>query len=92
MLICIPFIHSKAIRDFLAGPVVKNLTASAGVTGSIPGPGTKIPHAMGELSWCTAATEPKCCRAHVLQQEKPPQGEAIREWSPLTPVKTQHSQ
>ena len=21
---------------------------------------------MGELSWCTAATEPKCCRARVL--------------------------
>ena len=28
-------------------PVVKNLSANAGDAGSIPGWGTKIPHAMG---------------------------------------------
>ena len=32
-------------RDFTAEPVLKNLPCNAGDTGSIPGPGTKIPHA-----------------------------------------------
>ena len=31
-------------RDFSGAPVVKNLPSKAGDTGSIPGPGTKIPH------------------------------------------------
>ena len=30
---------------------------------SILGQGTKIPHAAGQLSSCTATTEPKCSRA-----------------------------
>ena len=34
-------------RDLPGGPVVKNPPANAGDTGSIPGPGTKIPHALG---------------------------------------------
>ena len=38
--------------DFLGGPVVKNLPSNAGDVGSIPGGGTKIPHAMGQLSPC----------------------------------------
>ena len=32
-------------RDLPGGPVVKNLPSSAGVVGSIPDRGTKIPHA-----------------------------------------------
>ena len=36
--------------NFPAGPVVKNLPSSAGDVGSIPGQGTKIPHAVGQLS------------------------------------------
>ena len=32
------------------GPVVKNLTSNAEDAGSIPGQGTKIPHATGQLS------------------------------------------
>ena len=32
--------------DFLGGPVVKNLPCNAEDTGSIPGWGTKIPHAV----------------------------------------------
>ena len=32
------------------GPVVKNLPCNAGDTGSIPGPGTKIPDASGQLN------------------------------------------
>ena len=37
-------------RDFLGGPVVKNLPSNARDTGSIPGLGTEIPHAVGQLS------------------------------------------
>ena len=37
--------------------LVGNLLADAGDTGSIPSPGTKIPHVMGQLSLCTALTE-----------------------------------
>ena len=56
--------------------MVKNLTANAGDTGWIPGSGTKIPHAAGQLSPCARDTEPMRLRAHALQQEKPPQCEA----------------
>ena len=41
-------------RDFPAGPVVKNPPSNAGHVGSIPGQGTKIPHATGQLSPHTA--------------------------------------
>ena len=37
-------------RNFASGPVVKNLPSNAGDVGSIPGLGTKIPHAVGQLS------------------------------------------
>ena len=46
------------MRDFPGGPVVKNLPSNVGDTGSNPGQGTKIPHAAGQLSPCTATTEP----------------------------------
>ena len=39
------------------GPVLKNLPANAGDTGLIPGLGTGIPHAAGQLSPCTSSTE-----------------------------------
>ena len=46
-------------------PVVKNLPCNAGDVGSIPGQGTKIPRAAGQLSpWATT-------RVHVLQGEIP---------------------
>ena len=38
--------------------MVKNLPSNAGDAGSIPGQGTKIPHAVGQLSSHTATTEP----------------------------------
>ena len=50
--------------DFPGGPVVKNLPSDAGDMGSIPGRGTTIPHATGQLSPCTTTTEPVC---HKLQ-------------------------
>ena len=51
-----------ATRDlnFPGGPVVKNTPCNAGDMGSIPGRGTRIPHAMGQLNACTATTEPTC--------------------------------
>ena len=39
--------HLGTYWDFPGGPVVKNLPYRAGDTGSIPGQGTKIPHAAG---------------------------------------------
>ena len=56
-------------RDFPGGPVVKNPPSNAGDVGSIPGRGTKIPHAMGQLSLLAATTEPACSGAHVSQLE-----------------------
>ena len=41
--------------------MVKNLLSSAGDAGSIPGHGTKIPHAAGQLSPSTTISE-----AHML--------------------------
>ena len=45
---------SGPYRDFPGGPVVKNLPSNAGDMGPILGRGTKIPHAVGQLSPCTA--------------------------------------
>ena len=45
-------------QDFPGGPVFKNLPSNAGDVGSIPGQGTKIPHATGQLNPSTTTTEP----------------------------------
>ena len=45
-------------RNFSAGSVVKNLPCNVGDAGSIPGQGTKIPHAVKQLSLQAATTEP----------------------------------
>ena len=52
-----PLLNLCPSRDFPGGPVVKNLPSSAGDVGSIPGRGTKIPHATGQLSPLTTTTE-----------------------------------
>ena len=60
----------KIYRDFLGGPVVKNWLSNAGVMGSIPDGGTKIPHATGKLSpWAATREKSTCCNswAWVLQ-------------------------
>ena len=49
-------------RDFPGGPVVKNLPSKAGDMGSIPSRGTKIPHAVGQLSPHASTREPACCK------------------------------
>jgi len=43
--------------DFPGGLVVKNPSSSAGDVGSIPGQGTRIPHATEQVSPCTATEE-----------------------------------
>ena len=45
-------------QDFPDSLVAKNLPATAGDIDSIPGPGTKIPYATGQLSLCATTTEP----------------------------------
>ena len=47
--------------DIPDGPVVKNLLCSAGVSGSVPGQGTEIPHAKGQLSLWATTRGLMCC-------------------------------
>ena len=51
--------------------MAENLPSTAEDEGSIHGQGTKIPHAIGQLSPHMATTEPLSSRAHGPQQEKP---------------------
>ena len=46
------FLMIQWLRDFSDDSVVKNMPSNAGNTGTIPGQGTKVPHAMGQLSLC----------------------------------------
>ena len=50
---------------------LKNQSCNSGDIGSIPGWGTKIPHAMEQLSLPAATTEPRCSGTHVTQLESP---------------------
>ena len=60
-------------RNFPGGPVVKNPPSHAGDAGLIPGWGTKIPHAVGQLSPRATTTELVCLneRARVPQTAEP---------------------
>ena len=49
---------NKWLGDFPGGPGVKNLPWNAGDMGSIPGQGTKTPHATKQLSLHTTTREP----------------------------------
>ena len=51
--------------DFLGGLVVENLHSNAGDLGSIPDQGTKIPHAIGQLSLHATVKSP------CIQQGRP---------------------
>ena len=46
------------MRHFPGGPVVSNLPSNAGDVGSIPGWGTKIPHAVRQLRLHAVTNEP----------------------------------
>ena len=54
------------LRNFPGGPVVKNLPCNAGDVSSIPGQGTKIPHAPGQLSLSTTTRESMYCKERYL--------------------------
>ena len=63
-------IHSEvSLGDYTGGPVLKNPLCNAGDMGSIPGEGTKIPHATERLSPGTATTKPECSKAYMPQLE-----------------------
>ena len=52
------FHYKTNVKGFPGGSVVKNPPASVGNTGSIPGQGTKTPHAKEQLSPCATTIEP----------------------------------
>ena len=56
--------------DFPGGPEVKNLPCNAGDAGSIPDRGTKVPHAVGQLSPRATNSEPM----HLNQRASEPRG------------------
>ena len=60
-------------RDFPGGPVVKNPPSKAGEAGSIPGQGTKIQNAAGQLSPRAPTTEAMRpgARTPHLEKRKP---------------------
>ena len=47
----------KGMRDFPGGPMVKNPPCNSRDAGLIPVQGTKVPHAVGQLSPRTTTTE-----------------------------------
>ena len=51
------FTSDTAFWDFSGGPVVKNLPSNARGEGLIPGWGTKISHATGQLESLSATTK-----------------------------------
>ena len=55
------------LRDYPGGPVVKNLPSNAGDTGWIPGQGSKIRHAPGQLNLCAAMKDLKYCNYDLTQ-------------------------
>ena len=59
--------------DFPGGPVVKNSPSNAEDAGSIPSQGTKIPHAVGQLSPRAPTTNltHSGARAPQLEKRKP---------------------
>ena len=64
---CVRHQHKGKLGDFPGGPVVKSPASNARDAGSIPGGGTKTPHAAGQLSPRAATIE----QAHTLQLESP---------------------
>ena len=59
------------MRDFPGGPVVKNPPSNAGDVGSVPGWGTKNPHAWGQLSpWHHNWRKLMGCNKDPVQQNK----------------------
>ena len=68
-------------RDFHGGPVVKNLPYNAGDVSSIPGQGTKIPHAAGQLS-------PRATTSELARLNRSPRAASYRAHALWTPHAT----
>ena len=70
--------YKNQVKDFPSGSVVKNLPSNAGDKGLIPGRGTKIPHALGQLTLCAETNDPMCSRAPATTRKAngPQQGPA----------------
>ena len=49
----------QPLRDFPGGPVIKNLPLNAGDVASIPGKGTEIPLATGQVCHTPHACKPQ---------------------------------
>ena len=62
--------YQQGWGDFPGSPVVKNLPSNTGDSGSIPGRGTKIPHAAGQLRPRATTTESECSGALAPQLER----------------------
>ena len=72
------YMYIYILKGFPGGPVVKNPPANSGDEGWGFNPWSgKISHATGPLSPCTTTTETHLPAAWALQQEKPPQWEAL---------------
>ena len=56
--------------DIPGSQVVKNPPANAEDVGLIPGPGTKIPHATGQLSLCATMKDPVATKTRHSQINK----------------------
>ena len=56
------------IRDFSVDPVVKNLPSNAGSMSLIPGQGTKISHATGQLESLNATTKIQHSQKNFLKE------------------------
>ena len=69
LCVCVFIVLKKNVKDFPGSPVVKNLPASGGGMGSIPGPG-RFHMWWGHLSPCTTTAEPMCLKPVLCQQEK----------------------
>ena len=65
------FLYKNWTRDCPGGPAVEHLPCNAGDVGSIPGLGTKTPHATERQSPCSTITEPAHSGALTLKQESP---------------------
>ena len=73
------------MQDFPGGSVVKNPPANAGDIGLTPGPGTRIPHAVGQLlSLYTLEPTPYNKRSHC---DKPVQCNTVMKTAYSPPAK-----
>ena len=74
------------MMDFSRGPVVKSLPASIGDRGSTPGPGTKRPHATGQVGPRAITTQP------VLSSPCTATPEASAPQSPCSAMRSHHNE